>query len=192
MGQRGRRGGGDRGPSGGGLSGPSVRWEEPSLAGFDFLSPVAHLLPSARWAWVKREGLSRRFVLLATRLSTMRKASLREGDASTRDASSAHLAARNSTQQLPEPMGRVSTARLATSRSTRTKVRRYTRTQRPSSRRMGRAVFVAEEPFTRQRKGRSKMRSTTSSASLARDVVGQWIRWLLPLDQTRTSTAKCV
>ena len=84
----------------------------PFTTGFDFLSLVGQLLPGARWAWVKREGLSRRFVilafvfyvvfglslqicrfvLLATRLSTMRKASLREGDASTRDASSAHLA----------------------------------------------------------------------------------------------------
>ena len=36
-----------------------------------------------------------RFVLLATRLSTMRKVSLLEGGASTRDASSAHLAGKS-------------------------------------------------------------------------------------------------
>merc|ERR1712032_1109795 len=161
----------------------SVRWEGPSLADFEFLSPAGHLVPGARWAWAKKEGLSRRFVLLATRLSTMQKASLQEADASTRDASSARLAARNLTQQLPEPMGRVSTARHATSKSGRTRVRRYTRTQRPSSPRMERAVFVVEEQCMRQRRGRSKMRSTTSSASLARDVVGQWTLLQLQLDQ---------
>ena len=62
-------------------------------SGFEFLFPAAgRLLPCAGWVWAKKEDLSRRFVLLATRLSTMRKASLRGGGASTRDASSARLA----------------------------------------------------------------------------------------------------